>query len=92
MMLAVAARELGIPVLAISRSYCLWEHIMCSQEWLVSSSSGRKWFPEEDETNFRVCIGKDFDYVVPDLIGGLVGESQGWENRSIVEIFEDYYN
>jgi hypothetical protein len=31
LLLAVAAKELGVPVLAISRSYCLWEHIICSQ-------------------------------------------------------------
>jgi|JI9StandDraft_2_1071091.scaffolds.fasta_scaffold758505_1 translation initiation factor 2B subunit (eIF-2B alpha/beta/delta family) len=83
-MLAIAAKELGVPVVAISRSYCLWEHIMCNQESLVVSESGRSWFPEEDEFTFRVIIGKRFDYVPPQLVTTLVGESRGWENKSIV--------
>lgn len=27
-----------------------------------------------------------------ELISGLVGESRSWETKSIVEIFEEYYN
>ena len=89
LMLAIAAKELGVPVLAVSRSYCLWEHIICGQESLTCSQNGRAYF--EDEEGFRVCIGKQYDYVGPELIKELLGEGADWENRTIVEIFEDYY-
>ncbi len=42
------------------------------------SENGRSWFPSEDEFSFRVVVGKRFDYVSPDLIVALVGESKGW--------------
>jgi translation initiation factor 2B subunit (eIF-2B alpha/beta/delta family) len=31
LMLAVAAKELGVPVVAVSRNYCLWDHVISSQ-------------------------------------------------------------
>ena len=46
LLLAVAAKELGVPVLAISRNYCLWEHVISTQESLILNESGRNWFPK----------------------------------------------
>ena len=91
LMLAVAAKELGVPVVAVSRSYCLSEKVMCGQSSLVWSSSGKSWFKDEEETNFRVCIGKQYEYVSPELVSGLISENRKWENESIAEIFEEYY-
>lgn len=47
LLLAIAAKELGVPVLAITRNYCLWEHVISTQESLILNESGRSWFPNE---------------------------------------------
>jgi translation initiation factor 2B subunit (eIF-2B alpha/beta/delta family) len=71
-MLAVAAHQLNIPVLGITRSYCLWEHIMVNQSSLILSESGKSQFPHEDESSFRVLISKKYDYLEPKLVNSLV--------------------
>lgn len=41
LMLAIIAKQLGVPVLAISRSYCLSEQILLNQESLVHDQSSK---------------------------------------------------
>jgi methylthioribose-1-phosphate isomerase len=91
LMLTVLAHQLGVPVLAVSRSYCLSEQLFLNQESLVHEQSSRGLFDGEDEANFRVQVCKRYDYIEPRLVSGVVGERKGWESQNIIEIFEDYY-
>ena len=77
-MLAIIAHQLNIPVLAISRSYCLTEQIFLNQESLVHEQSSKGLFDGEDEKTFRVQISKRYDYIEPRLVDGLVSESKLW--------------
>jgi translation initiation factor 2B subunit (eIF-2B alpha/beta/delta family) len=48
LMLAIIAHQLNIPVLAISRSYCLTEQVFLNQESLVHEQSSKGLFDGED--------------------------------------------
>ena len=47
LMLAIIAHQLGIPVLAVSRSYCLSDQILINQESLIHDQSSKSHFPSE---------------------------------------------
>ena len=72
LMLAVLAEQLRVPVLAVSRSYCLWEQVLCGQESLVHQQNPIEQFEGEEENQFRVLISKKYDYIEPKLIKGVV--------------------
>lgn len=47
LMLAIIAHQLSIPVLAVSRSYCLSEQILINQESLIHDQSSKINFPSQ---------------------------------------------
>jgi translation initiation factor 2B subunit (eIF-2B alpha/beta/delta family) len=80
-MLVTAAKAYNIPVIAISRSYCLSETLIFNQKSLVLYENPLNNF--EKESDFKVLISKKFDIIHSKYIYSIVSESKKWERQNI---------
>ena len=50
------------------------------------------YFPQEENSEMKVHIGKKSDYAEPSLINQLVNEEGCWSPDNVIHMFSKYYD
>ena len=76
-MLAIMFYRRKVPVIGLSRNYCLSDKIILSQKALVNSVNPLEFFNIKFD-DFGTYITKNYDYIDPKYVNLIITERGGW--------------
>ncbi len=91
LMLCLMGRRRRIPVITVSRNYCLGDRIFLSQKSLTSGINPSEYF-KIDHNDFSVYITKNEDFVEAKYIDLMITERGCWMVDDISQIQDQYWS
>lgn len=89
-MLCMMARRKRIPVIAVSRNYCLSDNIYLNQKGLTTSINATDYF-KINHSDFGLYITKEEDYVKSKYIDLMITERGCWMVDDISQVQDQYW-
>lgn len=80
-----------VPVIGLSRNYCLSDKIILSQRALVNSVNPLEFFDIKFD-DFGTYITKNYDYVDAKYVSLIVTERGSWVREEIDKVQEEYWS
>ena len=90
LMMCMMARRRKIPVITVSRNYCLGDKILLSQKSLTSSINPSDYF-KINHDDFGLYITKDEDYIEAKYIDLIITEKGCWMLDDISQVQDQYW-
>ena len=90
LMLCLMARRRQIPVIMVSRNYCLNDRILLSQKSLVASINPTDFF-KIDHNDFGLYITKEEDFIETKYIDLMITERGCWMIDNISQVQDQYW-
>lgn len=91
LMVAIAAKKYGVPVLAVGRGFSLTEKVVSGMATLLENENPLDYFDYKEGSEEKVLIAKKYDYIEPSLIFRVVTELGECAPAGIFSQFKEYY-
>ena len=90
LMLAIMSRRHNIPLIIISRNYCLSDKILLNQKSLTTCINPAEYF-KINHDDFGLYITKEEDFIEPKYISLMVTERGCWMTEEISHVQDQYW-
>lgn len=91
LMVALAARKYNIPIVVLSRGFCLTEKVLIDQYSLLAENA-MKYFPKTEGSMLKAHIAKKFDLIDAKFVASIISELGCVSPPNIELHFSDYYD